>query len=255
MLAEALRRAEGGEPIHAVVIWKVDRLARSVLDLLRADESLRGGIVAVADPVDLTTPQGRAFATVLAVFAELEAAGIAARVKDARRALITQGRRAGGRPPYGFRNVPNPEPEGAGRVGSRPRRRRVRPWGRTAGHARRQSLLDRPVARRPRRPRRARAGREHDTWAEESVEVILRSDAEKRQDKEDQSAAKREAREALKREYWASRSKEVEPAAREGYRSRRFCGPLVSHSEAGGEVVPVVVEVEVAVPRLRPAAW
>lgn len=45
----------------AVIIWKVDRLARRVLDFLHADESLhmRGaGLVAVEDPIDMTKPAG-----------------------------------------------------------------------------------------------------------------------------------------------------------------------------------------------------
>src|SRR5680860_1732614 len=45
----------------AVIIWKVDRLARRTLDFLHADEALRkrtAGIVAVEDPVDMTTAQG-----------------------------------------------------------------------------------------------------------------------------------------------------------------------------------------------------
>lgn len=103
------------ERYDAVIVWKVDRLARRVLDFLHADEALRGrgaGIVAVEDPVDMTTAQGRAFATMLAVFGEMEAAAISARVTAARRALVHAGRRAGGRPPYGFRNVENPEGPG-----------------------------------------------------------------------------------------------------------------------------------------------
>ena len=103
------------ERFSAVVVWKVDRLARRVLDFLHADEALRArgaGLVAVEDPIDMTTAQGRAFATMLAVFGELEAAAISARVKAARRAILAAGRRAGGRPPFGFVNVPNPDGPG-----------------------------------------------------------------------------------------------------------------------------------------------
>jgi site-specific DNA recombinase len=110
-------RALVGSPLEydAVLVWKVDRLARRVLDFLHADETLQqrgAGIVAVEDPVDMTTPQGRAFATMLAVFAEMEAAAISARVKAARAALLSMGRRAGGRPPYGWQNVPGPGGKG-----------------------------------------------------------------------------------------------------------------------------------------------
>ena len=77
-----------------VVVWKVDRLARRVLDFLRADETLRergAAVAAVADPVDMTTAQGRGFATMLAVFAEMEAGAISARVAGTRRHIIGTG--------------------------------------------------------------------------------------------------------------------------------------------------------------------
>lgn len=107
--------AAGG--FDAVVIWKVDRLARRVLDFLHVDEVLRkhgAGLVAVEDPIDMTTPMGRAFATILAVFGEMEAAAIAARVRAAREHLAKEGRWGGGGIPYGYMSAPNPN--GPGRV-------------------------------------------------------------------------------------------------------------------------------------------
>lgn len=103
------------ERFEAVIVWKVDRLARKVLDFLHADEALQkrgAALVAVEDPIDMTTAQGRAFATLLAVFGEMEAAAISARVMAARRKLIRDGRRVGGRPPFGYMNVPNPDGPG-----------------------------------------------------------------------------------------------------------------------------------------------
>lgn len=101
----------------AVIIWKVDRLARRVLDFLHADETLQkrgAGLVAVEDPIDMTSPQGRAFAVMLAVFGEMEAEAIRARVRAARAQILKDGRWPGGGIPYGYRSVPNPE--GPGRV-------------------------------------------------------------------------------------------------------------------------------------------
>lgn len=106
---------DADEQFEAVIVWKVDRLARRVLDFLHADEALQqrgAGLVAVEDPINMTTAQGRAFATLLAVFGEMEAAAISARVTDARRTLVRSGRRVGGRPPFGFRNVPSPNGPG-----------------------------------------------------------------------------------------------------------------------------------------------
>lgn len=101
----------------AVVIWKVDRLARRVLDFLHADEALQergAGLVAVEDPIDMTSPQGRAFAVMLAVFGEMEAEAIRARVGAARKQLLKVGRFVGGGIPYGYKSAPNPA--GPGRV-------------------------------------------------------------------------------------------------------------------------------------------
>ena len=103
------------ESFDAVLVWKIDRLARRVLDFLHADEALQergAGIVAVEDPVDMTTAQGRAFAQILAVFGEMEAASIRARVKAARDYLIRNGRVVGGTIPYGWRSIPNPDGKG-----------------------------------------------------------------------------------------------------------------------------------------------
>lgn len=105
------------ERFEAVIIWKVDRLARRVLDFLHADAALKergAGIVAVDDPIDMTTAQGRAFATMLAVFGEMEAEAIRARVTAARRHLLHNGRHPGGTVPYGWRTYRNPD--GAGYV-------------------------------------------------------------------------------------------------------------------------------------------
>lgn len=102
-------------PFDVVIVWKVDRLARRVLDFLHADEALQergAGIVAVEQPIDMTTPEGRGYATVLAVFGEMEAAAIAARVKAARDYLIRAGRVVGGTVPYGWRSVKNPNGKG-----------------------------------------------------------------------------------------------------------------------------------------------
>jgi site-specific DNA recombinase len=105
------------DDFDAVVIWKVDRLARRVLDFLHADEALQArgaGLVAVEDPIDMTSPQGRAFAVMLAVFGEMEAEAIRARVRAARAQLLKDGRWPGGGIPYGYASAPNPD--GPGRV-------------------------------------------------------------------------------------------------------------------------------------------
>jgi hypothetical protein len=62
----------------------------------------------------MTSPQGRAFAVMLAVFGEMEAEAIRARVRAARAQILKDGRWPGGGIPYGYLSVPNPH--GPGRV-------------------------------------------------------------------------------------------------------------------------------------------
>jgi DNA invertase Pin-like site-specific DNA recombinase len=102
-------------PFDAVVVWKVDRLARRVIDFLHADETLQArgaAIVCVEQSIDMTTGEGRAFAQMLAVFGEMEASAISSRITAARAHLISQGRIPGGLQPYGWRSVPNPDGPG-----------------------------------------------------------------------------------------------------------------------------------------------
>lgn len=78
-LLELARR--GG--IDVLAVWRLDRLGRSVRDLLDAAETLRRErveLVSLRDAVDTTTPAGRLVFTVLAGVAELEREVIRERV-------------------------------------------------------------------------------------------------------------------------------------------------------------------------------
>ncbi|SFF53004.1 Recombinase zinc beta ribbon domain-containing protein [Blastococcus tunisiensis] len=103
--------------VDVVIFAKLDRLARNVIDFRAfADEAEQHGaaLVSVAESLDLTTPSGRFVATILAAFAEMEAATIAARVADGIDGVRRAGRFAGGNVPYGYRTAANPD--GPGRV-------------------------------------------------------------------------------------------------------------------------------------------
>jgi DNA invertase Pin-like site-specific DNA recombinase len=70
-LLEAARRRE----IDVVLVWRLDRWGRSVADLLATLQELQHlgvGFASLTEALDLTTPAGRAMATLLAVFAEFE---------------------------------------------------------------------------------------------------------------------------------------------------------------------------------------
>jgi putative DNA-invertase from lambdoid prophage Rac len=70
-LLAAARRRE----VDLVVVWRLDRWGRSLVDLvntLQELSSLKVGFVSLSEALDLTTPSGRALAGMLAVFAEFE---------------------------------------------------------------------------------------------------------------------------------------------------------------------------------------
>ena len=96
MLIEAARRRE----IDCVLVWRLDRWGRSLVDLMNSLQELTAlevGFVSLCEALDLTTPSGRALAGMLAVFAEFERDILRDRVK----AGIDQARKVGkphGRP-------------------------------------------------------------------------------------------------------------------------------------------------------------
>jgi putative DNA-invertase from lambdoid prophage Rac len=97
---EELLRAARRKEIDTIVVWRLDRWGRSLVDLvitLQELVALKVGFVSLSEALDLTTPSGRAFAGMLAVFAEFERDILRDRVK----AGIAQARKDGrphGRP-------------------------------------------------------------------------------------------------------------------------------------------------------------
>jgi DNA invertase Pin-like site-specific DNA recombinase len=95
-LIAAARRRE----IDLVLVWRLDRWGRSLVDLVSTLQDLGAlnvGFVSLSEALDLTTPSGRALAGMLAVFAEFERDILRDRVK----AGIAQARSEGkphGRP-------------------------------------------------------------------------------------------------------------------------------------------------------------
>jgi putative DNA-invertase from lambdoid prophage Rac len=97
---ESLLMAARRREIDVIVVWRLDRWGRSVVDLmatLRELTELGVGFVSLTEALDLTTPTGRAMAGMLAIFAEFEREILRERV----RAGIAQARKEGrphGRP-------------------------------------------------------------------------------------------------------------------------------------------------------------
>ena len=74
-LRENLLAAARRREIDVVLVWRLDRWGRSLVDLvvtLKELDHLGVGFVSLTEALDLTTPAGRAMAGLLAVFAEFE---------------------------------------------------------------------------------------------------------------------------------------------------------------------------------------
>jgi DNA invertase Pin-like site-specific DNA recombinase len=96
-LDEMMRHAEHGR-FEAVVVWKLDRFARSVRHLHNAAHELSGwdvALISFKDNFDLSTPMGKAMFTVMAMVAELERDIIAERIKAGLRNARAKGHQPG----------------------------------------------------------------------------------------------------------------------------------------------------------------
>jgi DNA invertase Pin-like site-specific DNA recombinase len=99
---EALASGDAG----ALVVSKMDRLSRSLLDFasIMVESQKQGwALIALDCPIDLSSPMGEAMATILATFAQLEKRMISDRTRDALREKQAAGIQLGRK-----RNVPKP---------------------------------------------------------------------------------------------------------------------------------------------------
>ncbi len=88
-------------PGDALVVWKLDRLGRSVKHLIELSEELKKreiDLVSITEGVDTQTPVGRFYFTIIGAFAELEREVIRERTK-AGLSVARQAGRIGGRKP------------------------------------------------------------------------------------------------------------------------------------------------------------
>ena len=81
---QELIRAAIRRDIDTIIVWKLDRWGRSIVDLVSSLKDLTEvgvGFVSITEAFDLTTPSGRAFAGMLSVFAEFERDLLSERIK------------------------------------------------------------------------------------------------------------------------------------------------------------------------------
>jgi DNA invertase Pin-like site-specific DNA recombinase len=103
---EAMQAAVADGRVRAVAVYSLTRLARSVQEFSRLLEFLTSrdcALASVSDPVDTSTPSGRAMTQLHGVFAELESATISTRVRSAHAFAAERGRaHSGGSRSFGY---------------------------------------------------------------------------------------------------------------------------------------------------------
>ena len=95
--------------IRRVVVYKLDRISRSILDfakLMELFQQYQVDFVSSTEKFDTSTPMGRAMLNICIVFAQLERETIQRRVQDAYHSRSVKGFRMGSKAPYGFRSKP-----------------------------------------------------------------------------------------------------------------------------------------------------
>lgn len=93
--------------IQAIVCYKLDRVSRSLADFSEFRKALQAKqveFVSITEKFDTTTPAGKAMMDIVIVFAELERATIAQRIRDNMLQLARSGRWLGGNRPTGYKS-------------------------------------------------------------------------------------------------------------------------------------------------------
>lgn len=95
--------------ISKVVVYKLDRISRSILDFSTMMERFgqyKVEFVSTTEKFDTSSPMGRAMLNICIVFAQLERETIQKRMPDAYFSRSQKSFYMGGRVPYGFRLIP-----------------------------------------------------------------------------------------------------------------------------------------------------
>jgi len=108
-LAEVMNSVESGA-VEALIVYRLDRLARSTLHLLTLVQQLEAAdvrLVSTSESIDTRTATGRMTMTVLGSVAELERETIRTRTREGVARRVAQGGWVSSTPPFGYRAVPD----------------------------------------------------------------------------------------------------------------------------------------------------
>jgi site-specific DNA recombinase len=112
---ELARWLKQPEAYDEVIFWRIDRFVRSpadLTDMIRWAKDNGKGLLSATESFDLDDPLGEAMAYLASIFAKMESAATSVRVAGAHEYMRRNKRWGGGRPPYGYRVVANPDGNG-----------------------------------------------------------------------------------------------------------------------------------------------
>lgn len=108
-LSQLMQDIEAGE-IDVVVVYKIDRLTRSLADFVRMIEIFDRrdiALVSISQAFDTSDSMGRMILNILLTFSQFERELIAERVRDSIRTRKRHGKMHGGLPPFGYIVTPD----------------------------------------------------------------------------------------------------------------------------------------------------
>lgn len=97
--------------INTVIVYRLDRISRSLLDFANIIELFnehKVEFISSTEKFDTSTPIGRAMLNIVMVFAQLERETIQLRIKDAYYSQSKKGMYMGGQIPFGYVKIPYP---------------------------------------------------------------------------------------------------------------------------------------------------
>lgn len=95
--------------IHKVIVYRLDRISRSILDFAEMMDLFQKqdvAFVSATEHFDTSSPMGRAMLNICIVFAQMERETIQQRVTDAYESRSQKGFYMGGKVPYGYKLIP-----------------------------------------------------------------------------------------------------------------------------------------------------
>lgn len=95
--------------INKVIVYKLDRISRSVLDfseMIQMFQRYNVNFISATEHFDTSSPMGRAMLNICIVFAQLERETIQQRIADAYASRSKRGFYMGGKIPYGYCKIP-----------------------------------------------------------------------------------------------------------------------------------------------------